>query len=459
MKRRKFITASIASLAASHFIDGKNLLSNNMLVKQSFYPDYSSLKFGELLLTKLRDDYHYYLFEDFLPFMDKYVIDHKFGGFLCNTDRDGTNINTLKRTWFEGRGIWVYSFLYRNFGREEKYLDVANKSLKFILKSKPHGDELWPQQISREGNALTPPSKRIYGDVFVAEGLCEYAHATGELKYWNLAKEIILNCWKIYNSPDYYPNIVADYSGPKVLPFQGARIQGVSMVMIVTINEMLEYKSDPDLEEIIAECKNAVIDKHFNTEFKLNNELLNHDYSLPDNDLAQFVYTGHSIETFWPIMNRGIKLKDIKLFQTAAERFIRHVEVAWDDVYEGFFRSLNNVDKNLWEIDRSPKVLWEQEEALNGMMILIEQTGDELAKKWFEKVYKYMVDKYLLKQYGYSLWITAADRKVTFEPHYNRIENYHLPRHLMLTYLALDRIIKNNGKPVWNAAVNKKDEK
>ena len=32
-------------------------------------------------------------------------------------------------------------------------------------------------------------------------------------------------------------------------------------------------------------------------------------------------------------MERAIKLKDVKLFQIAAERFKRHAEVAWHNVY------------------------------------------------------------------------------------------------------------------------------
>ncbi|MHB9012197.1 MAG: AGE family epimerase/isomerase [Ignavibacteriaceae bacterium] len=460
MDRRKFMAASIGSILVTKFANAESLLKKNNLIKNNLYPTDTPLKFGDLSLQELRDKYHYFLFGDFLPFMDKYVIDHKYGGFMCNTNLNGTHTNTNKDTWFEGRGMWVYSFLYRNFGKEEKYLTVARNSLNLILKNKPHGDELWPQQISREGKALTPPATEIYGDIFVAEGLSEYALASGEWKYWNMAKDIILKCWKIYNKPDYYPNIVAEYQGPKPIPFSGARIQGVSMVMIGTINNMFKLKSDPDLEQISSECKNAVITKHFDPEYRLDTELLNHDYSRPTNYLSQFVYTGHSIETLWPIMDRAVKLKDVGLFQTAAERFKRHVEVAWDQVYGGAFRSLNNVDKDIWEIERVPKALWAQQEALNGMMILIEQTGDEWAKnRWFPKVYKYMVDKFLLKQYGYPLWIVYADRKVTFDPRYSRIENYHLPRHLMLTYLALERIIKNNGKPAWQAAVNKKDEK
>ncbi len=455
MDRRKFVAASIGSILAAKYSGSEGLLNRVTADRRKMDPGTTQLKIGDLSLKKLRDDYHYYLFEDFLPFMDKYVIDHKYGGFMCNDDRDGTRLNTKKRTWFEGRGIWVYSFLYRHFGKDQKYLDVATNSLKLIMKTEPTGDELWPSVITREGKPLTPPSKRIYGSVFVAEGLSEYSFATGEQKYWNTAKGIILKCWKIYNRPDYYPRIVADYSGPKVIPFPGAKIQGHAMVMITTINGMLEHRSDPDLEEIRAKCIDAVINKHFNPEFRLNNELLNHDYSRPDNYLSEFVYTGHSIETFRPIMEQAVASKDLKLFRTAAERFKRHVDVAWDQVYSGVLRSLNNVDMDLWEIKRTPKVLWAQEESLNGMMVLIEQVGDEWAKKWFAKMYEYMVAKYWLKPYGYHLWITAADRKVTFTPHYDRIENYHLPRHLMLTYLAIEKLIRNDGRPAWPEAADK----
>jgi len=456
------MTASIGSVFASTYIRPKGAPRLNHPTTDRPPSDDAIQGFGTLSLKSLHDAYSGYLFDDFLPFMEKYVIDHTYGGFMCNTDLTGAHMNTKKDTWTEGRGIWVYSFLYRHFGQDEKYLAVARNSLNLILKTKPPNDDLWPASVSREGVALTPSSKEIAGDVLVAEGLSEYAYATGEWKYWNVAKEIILKCWKIYNTPTYAPDIVAGYQGPKPLPFPGAKIQAIAMLMIVTINNMLESKEDPDLEQIISECTDAVIAKHFNPEFGLNNELLNHDYSRPINELAQFVYTGIANETLWPIMKRAMKLKDVQLYQVAAERFKRHVEVAWDDVYGGVFRSLNNVDKNLWEVDVLCKVLWAQQEVLNGIVLLIEQTGDRWAKdEWFGKMYTYLVDRFLLKQRGYPLWITGGDRKVTFDPHtyHSSIENYHLPRHLMLTYLALDRMSASNGTPAWEAAARAKSER
>lgn len=59
-----------------------------------------------MTLEELREKYHKELFEDFLPNMDKYAIDHEFGGVMCSLDvRTGELINTNKTTWFVGRGL------------------------------------------------------------------------------------------------------------------------------------------------------------------------------------------------------------------------------------------------------------------------------------------------------------------------------------------------------------------
>jgi hypothetical protein len=119
------------------------------------------------------------------------------------------------------------------------------------------------------------------------------------------------------------------------------------------------------------------------------------------------------------------------------------VEVAWDDVYGGTFRSLDHVNKNIWKLD---KVLWLQEEVLIGSLFVVEHTEAQWAKDMFARMFDYVQDKFPLKQYGFPMWILGADRKVTFERHATRVGNFHHPRHLMLNLLSIDRLIKRKGK-------------
>lgn len=395
-------------------------------------------------LEQLREQYRKDLFEDCIAFLDKHVVDRVYGGFLCNADRDGTRLSDRKETWFEGRGVWVYSFLHRNFGGNPQHLDVARKSLKFILAARPEGaDALWPDRFTREGQPLSPLSAMIYGDMFIAEGLVEYGRATSDLRSWEEAKKLIQKCLRVYERPGYAPDVVASYRCPKPVRAPGARSQGVAMVMIRVIKQMLEVRADAELQRALDIAVNAVLHHFYNPDYGLNNELLNHDYSRPTGDLSRFVYTGHSIETLWMLADEAVRRGDRKMLETAAERFRRHAEVAWDDVYGGVFRGASDIEQNLWVLD---KVLWAQEEVLIGALLFWEHLGARWARHAFERTFRYVQEYYPLQKHGLGYWITTADRKVTFEKHHDRIENYHHPRHLMLNLLAIERLIARGDK-------------
>jgi mannose/cellobiose epimerase-like protein (N-acyl-D-glucosamine 2-epimerase family) len=392
---------------------------------------------------ELRSQYRHYLFDDFLPFMDKFIIDHEMGGFLCNTDRSGKRLNTNKRAWYDGRGIWVYSFLYNMVKKDPSYLETAKKTVDFVLKIRTNKNEFWPGSYSREGIPLSDTAGDIYGNLFLAEGLAEFSKACGDAKYWNIAKEMLLTCLSIYDREDYvYP---VDY-GPNATFVHAPRVLGHWMVLLRTSSGLLYHNPDPEVEKIARRCIDAIMNYHYNPEFALLNEALHHDLSRPEGPFSQFVYTGHVMETMWMIMDEAIRTKDRKLFDLACERFKRHVEVAWDNIYGGVFRSLDDVEKNIWKLD---KVLWAQEEVLIGTLCMIEHTGDPWALQWFEKMYRYVLDKYPLEKHGYSLWNIGGDRKVTFVKEGVRVENYHHPRHLMLNLLSFDRIIHAGGKVVF----------
>lgn len=401
------------------------------------------LKLAGLSLKELARHYRRDLFDDFLPFMDKFVIDHELGGFMCNVDYTGERENDNKSSWFEGRGSWVYAFLYNNLAREQKYLNVAQKSLEFVRRSKPENEnDLWAKVLTRDGKPLTSADGEIYGDLFIAEGLAEFSKATGEKGYWDEAKVLVLKCVRLYDRPDYRPTIGQTYLGKDARPFPGARIQGVWMVLIRVVQQMLDMRPDAELEKIAARSVDAVLNYHFNPEFKLNNELLNHDLSRPTNEYGQLVYTGHCIEILWMLLLEADRLEDRKLFDTFAERFRRHVEVAWDGVFGGVFRNLMNVNENRWTLD---KVLWAQEEVLIGSLLIFERTGADWARQMFDRAYKYVINIYPLEKHASPIWMYAGNRKVEFEEFKTRpkrIEHYHHPRHLMLNLLSLERMLK-----------------
>ncbi len=442
MRRRNFVSLS-GALAVSPIVDKlRDVNRFSGMAPDSAEEERRQIrKIAGYTPEELLVQYRTYLFDDFLPFMENYVIDHETGGFLWNTDRSGRNITTNKRAWYDGRGIWIYSFLYNNFIQDQSYLVTAEKTVNFVLKIKPDGQNLWPPSYTRDGKETKDFPVDIYGDLFIAEGLAEFSKASRDTRFWTMAKEILLKCLALYDSKDF--KYLVDY-GPEAPSIPAPRIAGHWMVLLRTSYCMLSHGPDNDIEGIVRRCIDALMNYHFNREYDLINEVLNHDLSRTEGPFSQFVYAGHVIEAMWMVMYEAVRIKDKKLFDSAAEKFKRHVEVAWDDVYGGVFRALDNVDNNIWKVN---KVLWEQAEVLIGTMFMIEKTGDLWAYQWFEKMYKYVIDTYPLNKYGYSLWNIEGDRKVTFVKEGTRIENYHHPRHLMLNILSLERIIKNKGQP------------
>jgi N-acylglucosamine 2-epimerase len=429
MKRRQFMSNTL-------FAGLGSLSLNTYGSEHLIFSEDSGL--NGLDLNKLHDFYHAEIFNRFIPNMDKFVIDHKLGGFMTSVDiTNGKQVNSNKTAWFEGRGMWTYSFLYNNIEKNPEYLEIARKSKDFILKHLPKDDKFITSSYSKDGNPLSGPGD-IYSSLFVAEGLAEFAKATNDKQYFKIAKMLILSCLDRYDSPDYdYYVAYLNSDAPKI---PGPRVLGHWMVFLRAATQILENGPDAEMEKLADRCLDACLNHHLNPKYNLFNEVLNHDFSRPDNSYKDFAYTGHGIEMCWMLHFEAARRKDKKLFDRITDIFKRHVTVAHDDIYGGYFRALDHVNNNTWKVD---KVLWLQEEVMIGSMFIAEHTGEEWAKKLFNETLEYVLKNFTKP--GNLFWASAGDRKMN-EYAKNRAEHYHHPRHLMLNLLSLKRMIKRDGK-------------
>lgn len=394
-------------------------------------------KISDLNLKKLRETYRAALLEKFIPNMDSFVVDHELGGFMCSVDiLTRKLVNTNKRAWFEGRGIWMYSFLYNNIEKKPRYLEIAEKSKDFILKLLPGDGSYYISGFTKEGKPMSDTEGDIYGNLFVAEGLAEYAKASGEGKYFDQAKGIVLKAVKRYDRPEF------NYAYKAEQRIAGPRILGHWMILLSVSTQMLKQRQDKEIKALADRCVDAIMNHHLNPEYKLLNEALAHDLGpLEDPVASQYGDVGHGCETLAFVLNYAVLTKDATLFKSAAKEFKRHVDAAWDDVYGGHFHALENVSTNTWALN---KLRWLQEEILIGAMILIEHTGDQWALNCYARTEAYIRKNYVRTEYAFI--IDSGDRKM--EKHSQvRAEHYHFPRQLMVGILAIDRIISRGEKP------------
>lgn len=389
---------------------------------------------------QLRDRYRRELFDEQLPFWDRFGIDHEHGGFCCLLDYDGRRVSDEKFTWFQGRGLWVYSFLYNHLDPSPEHLEVARKTKTFLLAHAPQPDGSWVSKLSREGAPLAPESD-YYGRYFAIEGLLEYSHASGDEQ----ARETALRMFKEL----FRQQTAADAPG---------RItQGFWMVNINIARQILERESDPEIVEIADHAIDAVIHKHYNPEFGLNNERLNRDFTRPPDEATKCNF-GHSIETLWMVMEEARRRGDDGLWATCAERIQHHLNIGWDWIHGGLAMWIN-VDHGgyEWSVEGVPgtdlafravgeynytKTLWALDEILIAALLIHERTGAAWAREFFDRTQQLIDEKFsMTAKAGQPTYVLFADRKITPPASSTRQDNYHRLRALMLNFVTLGRLV------------------
>lgn len=405
----------------------------------------AGLKLAGMSPAQLRQRYRDDLFNRLLPFWDKHGIDHQHGGVMHGLDYDGRLVHSTKLTWFQGRAIWVYSFLYNHLDPKPAYLEIARKTKDFLLRNTPR-EGWWAEAFTREGKVAKPFSGDLYGMYFAAEGLQEYAWAAKDEQSRDLAFSLMKKLHRKMQDRTFQG---MGTNAP------GQRSQGIHMVTLNTARQMQARWPDPQIAAILEESIEAVMRRHWNPDIGLNNEVLNFDGSRPRDEATKCV-PGHSLETLWMIAEEAARRRDDKLWELCAARIRRHIDVGWDHVY-GALCGAVNVDAGgyVWP-DENPmgtdlhfrftgeyqymKPMWALNEILVAALNIIERTGAEWARHYFDESQRLIDEKFSMKPHGQPGYMLFADRRMTYVPRTSRQDNYHPLRQLMLNILTLDRM-------------------
>ena len=352
-------------------------------------------------LIKLKADLYTDL-RDFVSFFDTGGVDHEHGSFCCGLSHTGARLSGLKFVWFNGRGIWVYSRLH-NTGllraesaprggstMDDYLLGVARGAVKFVLANGRDADGAWVVETDASGGVLKPAEPNYiptsgYGSAFIAEGLGEYALATGDASALELALDILRSFITMMDDP----NRPGD-RGPWPCCYPGMRLLGHHMICLNLARGLWDAVSElrrrglpspcldgnaaeatlAELDLILNRMIDAILGPFVHPKYGLLTETLDHEYARPADANEDLCYLGHAIETMWMLMAEAERREDEGLYARAAALFRRHVDSAWDPLCGGLFRG---VYMREWHylIDADAKVKWEHDEVIVGCLMLL----------------------------------------------------------------------------------------
>lgn len=436
MKRRRFILSTLGTSAL--------ILPGLSCHNRTKHPagENTSYNTPGVTLQEHRDELKRMLYDEYLPFWDKGGYDKKYGGFICNLSKDGIPVDDEKFIWYQGRAIWVYSFLYNNFGQDPAFLEIAKNTRDFMVNNMYLGDGRWAELVRRDGHVIKGigPGSDIYGWLFAANGLAEYYKISADKEDISLVKDSVWAAVKAYDSPQYQEGTA----------FEGLRIQGHSMVFIRLLSQLLEHQQEKRLEELMDFHLEKIMASFYHPRYRVSNERLNHDYSRIEGEEGS-MFLGHSLETQWMVMQLALQKKDQALFDQSKSIFRRYLEMGWDHIFEGWASEDYYVfggEDHILGTDYSTKTMWAHVEILVGCMMVFENSGEAWAWDWYQRTWEYVKKTFRL---GEGAWEQAVNRqgepisreKWGINP--MRRGNYHQPRFLMLNMLSLDRLIKEDS--------------
>ena len=359
------------------------------------------------------------LFQNILPYWDKYSKDEKNTGFFGKIDNDNVQDAECQRSIvMTSRFLWTYSAVAR-FTKDAKYLEMADFAYKVIIEKyfdKENDGVYW--SIMPDGTPKVD-KKQIYGEAFCCYGLSEYAAAVQEIiKDEELAATAMNKALDIYNllenhaldkeNGGYIEACAKDWSQTNDM-ILSPKDMNCPKSMNTNLHVMEAYTNlyrtlpvvFADSKSIQAEVGQSLANLITVTQEKIvqKNAHLGMFFDMDWNLLADEISYGHDIEASWLLWEAACELKDEELKEQIRADVIKMAEVALD---EGFDKEKGCLENFLLHSTTNPKrdrtrVWWNQAEAMNGFYNAWQMTGEtkyqEACIQQWNWIQNYQVDK------------------------------------------------------------------
>lgn len=393
-------------------------------------------------VTEMRDFYREHLLEGVMSFWEQRTKDHEFGGYLTCFDRQGNVTDTDKYIWFQGRQLWMFSALYNEMGREEKWLDLARHGRDFIVGRAYAGDGRFNYQLDQAG-IVKKGTISIFSDLFVVSGLAELAAATGSDEDIDLIKIVYDTIERNVYDPEF-EDIYHNVWDPR---YKRHGLYMITLIVAPIVGKVLGQDYTRPLVDYLLEQILFVFAKD---EHQALLEAVAPDGSFVDDPEGRLVYPGHTMESCWAAIHEGHRRKDPSIVERALTIADWAYRYGYDEAYGGIvsYRALGS-DKPLasdWNKETGmmwhDKNFWVNAEGTY-LTALVAVERDDLG--YFERflgLHHWCQEHFFDPAYGEWYAELYRDGRVKLADKGTMWKAaYHVPRGVMYAHLAFNRYL------------------
>ncbi|NPV77322.1 MAG: hypothetical protein HPY59_13245 [Anaerolineae bacterium] len=394
------------------------------------------------LISSLRDFYKKHLLADVMSFWETRTKDQKYGGYLTCFDRQGNITDTDKYIWFQGRNLWMFSALYNEMDKDEKWLDLAKHGRDFLVQRAYAGDGRFYYRLDRQGR-VKEGTISIFSDLFVVAGLAEYAVASGSDEDLELIKTVFDTIEKNTYDPNF-KDIHHNVWKPEY------KRHGIYMINIITAPIVAKVLGRAYTKPLTDHCLENILYVFARDEYQALVEAVGRDNQFMDDPEGRVVYPGHTMEAAWACIEEGLRRQD----RTVIDRglLIADWAYAWgyDPEYGGIYsyRDVKSAEPLQTDWNKAvgmqwhDKNFWVNAEALYTTALAAVEKDDEKYLERFLRQHEWCQKYFYDPEYGewYSeLYrdgrVKLADKGTMWKA------AYHVPRALLLTHKVFDRYL------------------
>jgi len=381
----------------------------------------------------LAQQYKNELFENVIPFWEKHSIDKECGGFYTCLDRYGKVFDTDKFIWLQGRQVWLFSALFNNMEKNEKWLVLAEHGARFLDKYGHDQEGNWYFSLNREGKPLVAPYN-IFSDCFATMAFGQFAKATGNEYYSGIA----VNTFRKILSRADNPKGIYNKVFPGTRPLKSFSLPMILCNLSLEIEHLLEKNF---VDETIDRCIHEVMEVFYDSNSGLIRENVNADGTFSDSFEGRLLNPGHGIEAMWFIMDLAVRNKNKALLEKAVRITLDILNYSWDEEFGGIFYFMDIMGKPVQQLEWNQKLWWVHLETLISLIKGYYHTGNPDCLKWFEKVHDYTWSHFPDPQYGE--WFGYLNRRgeVLLPLKGGKWKGcFHVPRGLCQVWRTLEKI-------------------
>lgn len=372
------------------------------------------------------------LLKDIIPFWEKHSVDPQYHGYFSCLTRTGEVFDTDKFTWLQGRQAWMFALLYNQVEAKSSWLDIAKSGIDFLVHYAMDAEGNFYFSTTRDGKPLIQPYN-IFADCFAAMAFAQYAKATGDNVYSELARATYLNILKKQTQPkgNYEKS-----TGNR--PLKGFSLPMILSNLVMELEHVLDHQ---EIENTLNQCVSEITNDFLDASTGLIRENIQLDGRPSDTFEGRLINPGHGIEAMWFLIDIGVRSQDKSLIKLASNTIITTLEYSWDKEFGGIFYFMDSKGHPPLQLEWDQKLWWVHLETLIALAKAMEHIDDDRLNAWYIKIHDYSWAHFSDPQFGE--WYGYLNRQGTplLELKGGKWKGcFHVPRAMYQCWKTFERI-------------------